>query len=493
MQKTNPPGNKLKSSDIKFLNFDNTNILKAVKCFNKARSKQPERDRGNIDINKLIIDPDWNQGIRYIEQQFDCHLMIRFYESKHNKKASFSTSINSNIKPNITISKSKGFQLHGMPIDIEIRNHGLDLDTPNDITLFGQSVVAAILHEIFHNIAYVLTLNNIIMNASLQTTMEVARGMKRGKDRRLLFSKYVDTLEDFSDIKINKKNKHILIKDLSVLSTFNNIEDISTYQNIINANNYSDIDKLIKAYEKRISEGKRKQNVKTAKNIINIIITACLGIIGHLLLDAFSIKGLAVYLLYGLTATAIGAETIHIKRDISFDNQIKERYENSIYQQEYYCDMFAAMYKLPVTLMTRISSKRAGKSYTANQIPDEKLNKLIELDRTLKIQTRQKYPSTYERNFAAVKVAKQLLSSDDIELDNSIKEYLQWIVDNYSKLLDTNIENDYNKTTFDPSIAEDLDKYLDTLINQNNIKITECFKYFSDNNNFINEGGMIYG
>lgn len=301
------PGNKLSSEDIKFLNFDNTNIIKAVDCFNKARAKQPERDKRNLDIKKLLSDPDWNKGVHYIEKQFDCHLMVRFF-SKKNTSPNAGTNIVPNVKPNITISKSKGFQLHGMPIDIYIMNHGIDVDAPNDISLFGQATVAIFLHEIFHNIAYVFTLNNLIMNSTLKTTIDLARGMKRGKDRRLLFSKYVDTLDDFYGIKITKFNKRIIVKNLSLLSTMNSKDDIETYHNIIKSNNYSDIDKLIKTYEKRIANEKHKHTKKVAKDIGGVILITAIGVIVKLTMSAFSVKGLASYLFYGLMATIIGGK-----------------------------------------------------------------------------------------------------------------------------------------------------------------------------------------
>lgn len=152
--------------------------------------------------------------------------------------------------------------------------------------------------------------------------------------------------------------------------------------------------------------------------------------------------------------------------------------------------MFAAMYKLPITIMVSLNNKRTSKQYTANQIPDDKLNKLIKLEKIFYTQKMSKYPTIYERNFASVKVAKQLLESD-VDIDTATKEYLQWIVNNFSKLINTDIEAIYNQTTFDPNIAEDLDKYLDTLINQNDVKITECFKYLFNDNNLIPKGEIV--
>jgi hypothetical protein len=83
-----------------------------------------------------------------------------------------------------------------------------------------------------------------------------------------------------------------------------------------------------------------------------------------------------------------------------------------------------------------------------------------------------KYPTISERNQAAVKYAKKTLDSK-VKLDPAIKKYLEWIVSNYSKTLDMDIDEVYSKGTFDPKTAEDLDKHIEKLIGSANIHVTE--------------------
>jgi len=127
------------------------------------------------------------------------------------------------------------------------------------------------------------------------------------------------------------------------------------------------------------------------------------------------------------------------------------------------------MYKLPISFL--LGNPR-NRKWTSNQIDQEKLNKLAILEKQICEINYSIYPSLSERNFAAVKIAKNLLEIDK-DIDPSIKKYLEWIVNNHSNILNTDIEEIYNTTTFDPKTAEDLDNHLQTLISGNNITLTE--------------------
>ena len=84
------------------------------------------------------------------------------------------------------------------------------------------------------------------------------------------------------------------------------------------------------------------------------------------------------------------------------------------------------------------------------------------------------YPTMMERNYTGVRIAKNLLENGD-DLDPSIKKYCQWIVDNFSSTLDTDIGEIYNQNTFDPKTADDLDTHLQQLIDKNSIVLSESF------------------
>lgn len=136
--------------------------------------------------------------------------------------------------------------------------------------------------------------------------------------------------------------------------------------------------------------------------------------------------------------------------------------------EEHWCDMFAAAYNLPVTFFL-IGQPRTG---TSNSITTETLKRYNDLEREAMQLMMIKYPTINERNQSAVKYAKKTLDSK-VKLDPAIKKYMEWIVDNYSKTLDIDIDDTYSKGTFDPKTAEDLDKHIEKLIGSANIQVTE--------------------
>jgi hypothetical protein len=136
--------------------------------------------------------------------------------------------------------------------------------------------------------------------------------------------------------------------------------------------------------------------------------------------------------------------------------------------EEHWCDMFAACYNLPVTFFM-VGKPRTG---AANDYALETLKRYDELERESRQLMLIKYPTISERNQAAVKYAKKTLDSK-AKLDPAIKKYLEWIVSNYSKTLDMDIDEIYSKGTFDPKTAEDLDGHIEKLIGSANINVTE--------------------
>lgn len=156
-----------------------------------------------------------------------------------------------------------------------------------------------------------------------------------------------------------------------------------------------------------------------------------------------------------------------------------KKYGSSKLYEEFYCDLFAGMYKLPVFFFMGPSDKK----YVANDFSDEKLKEITKLEIACQKAFFSKYPSVSERNLAGVKIAQELLKQKDLEPE--VKKYCQWIVDNFSSLRKTDIDTIYNKTTFNPKEAEDLDKHLEDLIKDNNITLTESFQQWIDTNDEI--------
>jgi hypothetical protein len=126
------------------------------------------------------------------------------------------------------------------------------------------------------------------------------------------------------------------------------------------------------------------------------------------------------------------------------------------------------MYNLPTTFFI---------GYGVNEISPsdmtvEQLKKWNNLEREAMALRMGHYPTTLERCHSAVKYAKKTLDSG-VQLDPSIKKYLEWVVETFSGTLELDIDTIYNKATFDPKTAEDLDLHIDHLINRGNIQVTE--------------------
>ena len=458
---------KVHTSDIKYMKFDNTGILKAVDYFNEARDNQENAKQMNLD--EFFNDPSFEKGIDSLNKQFNCRINLRMIKTKPGKYENVGTPIYANeLKKKLTISKSKGFQLGGLPIDIIVYNHYFENASPNDTKLFGQRMVSIICHEIFHNISSVLRRNNAVAGMSLTMTLDIAAAAKTPMEKRKIITNYVDTLDEMSNNKlINKIAKKKLIKQLSALTV---VEHNSKAMSNVNDNDEY-IDDIIKKYKKAI---KKYNYGGKSKYIFPAVITAgsILGAIfgpGNMALS-IGIGGVCAGLSIGASMAAIDFELI----------EMTKKYSNSKLYEEYYCDLFASMYKLPMFFFIGIKSKDKR---TANEFSEGKLAELAKLETTLSKAVYSSYPSDMERTYAGVKVAKELLKEKDLE--PQLKKYCQWIVDNFSKVEKINIDTIYNKATFNPKEAENLDKHLEDLIGDNNIALTESFKMWINSNDEI--------
>lgn len=479
MESEDSSNNEIQLSDIKHLKFDNTYIIKAIAYFNAARAEQSNVRNGKMDLDKFINSPNYEKGITCLNKQFDCRINLHMFTTEKGVFENAGTSIYNDLKKNLTVSKSKGFQLGGLPIQVEVYNHYFENDSPKDIKLFGQTMVSTICHEIFHNIAYVMRKENVKVGMSLAMTLNVAAHTPSMKDRRIIITNYVNAISGMNgnDL-ITTINKKKLIKQLTTLATVqNNTPLISDMRKTIgknpkDADKY--IDTLIIRYKKAIKKEKqstvRKHIYPAIASGISLLAGVCItGPSNAVLKKTLFALGIAGGLgtLFSATGDAITKATA------------KKAYNETQMFEEYYCDLFAAMYKLPKFFFVGASRFK----YVSNDFKDEKVAELAKLEKEFHQIMYDSYPTDIERTHAGVKIAKKLLNEKD--LDPSIKNYCEWIVENFSNVNKANIEEIYNKTTFDPKEADDLDKHLQNLIVDNNIVLTESFKtWLLDNSIF---------
>lgn len=445
---------KVKTTDIKYMKFDNKNILKAVDYFNTARENQENSNK--LNLKEFFNDPNFDKAVDCLNKQFDCRINLRMIETKPGNYENAATQIYREIKKNLTISKSKGFQLGGAPIEIFVYNHYLESSSPNDIELFGQTMVSTICHEIFHNIASVIRYNNAQAGMSLTMTLSLAAAAKTPKDKRTIITNYVDTLDELSGNKfIDKAAKKKLIKQLIAVSVIENNEDAA--KAVGNSDKY--INDLIKKY-KKIAYA----NSPSAKRYIFPTIMTAAGVLCIVLGPSAAIGG-------GIAASALGGMWIMSRGAIDLALiDVANKYGSAKLYEEYFCDLFAGMYKLPKFFFVGPSKNK----YVANDFSTEQLKELAKAEAQCHKALFTRYPTALERSHAGVTIAKQLLEQKDLE--PQVKKYCQWVVDNFSSVHNTDIKTIYNKTTFDPKEAENLDKHLEDLIKDNNITLTESFQ-----------------
>lgn len=454
---------KPSSADINHMKFDNTNILKAIKFLNIARAEQKEAKKGKFNIEQFINSPNYQKAVDCLNKQFDARLNIRFFSFKNAGNAAY-TSIYNDIKTHLTLSKSKGFQLNGLPIDIFVINTALDEDAPDDISLFGQSVVSVICHEIFHNIMAVLKTKQTQFTASLAATMALAEDVPSAKNRRKLITNFVDSLDEIEGHKLNPISRRALVKHLTYLSTISHDEKATAeYKKAISsANTIKTIDDQIERYSKILS--KMKRDLYGPKRYVAPVL-----FLGAATFAMIAGPVEAIWVTGALFSSAVGAMAgTAIVQGIQIETVNK--FKNGQYKnlEEHWCDMFAGMYNLPVSFFLVGSPRK----FTPKDVSLEQLKKMDELEREIQQMQLTKYPTINERNQSAVKIAKKALEGKD-KLDPSIKKYLEWIVDNYSKTMEMDIDTIYTKGTFDPKTAEDLDKHIENLIGKAKINITE--------------------
>ena len=460
-------GKKISSEDIKYMKFDNSNIVKAVKFFNDARASQSEGVE-KLDTKKFLNDPSFKKGVQCLNQQFDCNINVRFFADKSGYE-NVATPLMRDIKRNLTISKSKGFQLNGQPISIYVYNRFFESNNSNS-KLFGQTMVSIFLHEIFHNISLVMREESARMAMSLVTALNAAGSTDDPKKKRIIMQNYVDSIDAVSKNKlIDKVAKKKMVKQLVALSMVEDKESATkklaaNAKRTENADAY--IDSLIKKYKKSV----KNTSAPGAKHYITWSLIAAGGIIAALMTEGAAFAVIGGVGIAGLLST--------LTLSMAYMEAISQ-YSSAKLYEEYYCDLFASMYQLPVTFFVGSSKEK----YTPNEFKTEKLNELAKLEMELHKNVFSSYPTPLERCHASVRTAKTLLQQKD--LDPEVKKYCKWIVDNFSDLHKTNINTIYNSTTFSPEEAENLDKHLTDLIDKNNITLTESFIQYLNSDEVI--------
>ena len=485
-------------SEIKHMKFDNTQIFKAVDCFNKARAAQGEvKNPEDLNMDKFISDPNYNEAIKCLEKQFDCHIALKWIHATKDESSAFTTVFATEYRDKLTVSKSKGFQLHGAPLHIYVLEDGISSLIAKEQNLFGQGVCSILLHEIFHNIAGMIRYQTGEMITTLNLAIEAATDTRDPKTRRTIVERYVDTLNAQFKGKLNRMQRRMIMKNMISMITIQSDEklamqyhtaarsDVSEEVNSTTGEKYDKhADDAVKNYTKMLNKSIKKYDLSNPRKKTGGIIATCVGMLIMIGGTVASFGSLGLGAALSILGGSVAGGGIDYLVAINRYKKIAQKYKNSKEMEEYYADLLSATYQLPQRFFIGAITK-----YVMNDISQETLAEYVKVEKCMyESIVMSQYPTPSERTHAGVIVAKKLLENKG--LNPAVKEYCEWIVKNNDKILNSGIDEDYNSHTYDPNEARELDKHIQSLIKNNNITATEsAINYFLSDDDCDLEGG----
>lgn len=493
---------KVDPSSLKYMRFDNKHIINAVRYINDWVEDNcgGSNNLGTVKFDKLYKSREFKDAIDELCEQFDASIVVHYrdYQGAFNVYTSMTEERFYKLK-NVEISKSKGFQFNNNKIDIHIEGANTIRDFSADrVELVGQTIISILLHEIFHNAMWVWKSQEVEFNTTMTLSLQLAMAQKNPKKRRKIIENFVGYIDSFYGCKLTPIKRKVIVKRLTLVTGLGNQKGgLEAFKNKFkkaaakeqqadgNAKIDNDIKELIAMYENHMrSEEKRlsKKSILT-KTIVGAVLFA-FGLSINLredvneksVMGTFGALSLMVGGLVGLSGlcTAFEAWIMGILRNA---------YENEQDLEEMWCDMFAAMYKLPVTF--KVMTRR--KSYTPDKVSKEVMEDFNRVNIQLHKFIMDCHPSDSERNYQAVSIANNLLK-DRKMLDPEVVKYLEWLVEAYKKTGDQHeIRDIYNKSVFNPSEADDLDKHLEHLAKMTGAPVTEFTAYDVCDWNIISE------
>lgn len=482
--------------DIKYMRFDNSGIVKAIKCFNEMRKNQPDVKEDNLlDYKKIINDPKFKEGIDALSEQFDCNLRITL-ENTTDMIGYTMTDRYANPRHKVTISKKSGFKLNGYRIYVTLSMGLFQFASPKEENKFGQMLVSVLLHEIFHNITTLLMWDNAAWIGSYMATITRAIQTKSPKVKKILIQKYIENMENVSGRKMNKIKKLTLQKQLFALCSAKQIQkafdSAKSIKKKVESSTVSggtesksadaSAEALIDNLNKVIPDLKDQYRTKPGK-VAGAIISWALWITG-------SIAGSFAYTMGAITLgpvmffVILGAVHSSFKTlDAAYPAMLRkmaEQFKSGKDLEEQFADAFAAMYKLPVVFHFAPSEDFTQK-YKYNELSTKNLDKLVSLFKEFGTLVMDVHPTDYQRASQAIKAAKQILDEGGKYIDPTQKKYLEWLVNGFDSIEDTSVDDvvQGESPVFDPEATADLNKHLENLIQhgRKNINITESCNF----------------
>jgi hypothetical protein len=465
---------------LKYMRFDNSGIVNAIKFINKAREAQSDiKEDRLLDAQKLRFDPNWNRAIEELERQFDCHIDLSVIDDEDIVGYTTANRVDP-VHEKVTISKKYGFKLNGFRMRIVVSNGMFRFTASKDPKLFGQHVISILLHEIFHNICTMLMWDNAAWVTAYTATINAAIAADSAKMKRTILTRYINTLEKQSGNKISKIKKKAMITRLMFITSYKPLKNaVKLVKNLKKSVKAKDVPKdtsVADAYAKDyINKAEQAiQNVEDSyKSRPGSIISAILISVATAIGFVFKAT-LPLAFFIGIPASIIAIA------DAAWPGISKREYKafmNSKDLEEQFADAFAAMYKLPVTFFFVVGAHDEYK-FAFNDLDPKILDELVKVMYKFSNLTMDPHPTDFQRTSQAIKACEDILKTN-INTSSEQAKYLKWLVDNFSNIKQTSVDDVKDDPTFDPKMTADLDAHLDNLIQhgRKNINIVESFEY----------------
>ena len=466
---------------LNYLSFDNSRILKAIKKFREAfdaidfagtafdsyknalesgtlgSSSEYEYDKVYPKslikkITKDVSDPHgpFIQGFNELGAQFQCSFDLTI-SSLDGTGTFFMAGIKYS---RISISKSKGFQLDNMRINLALNMEQiLDL-MPANRKVWAQAFIGIILHEIYHNIAHAINVRTKGVHNIIKSTFgkEIDQNSDAGTIRSKIrdFIRKVKDLLNINDREFDEKRTENRLYVVAKIKN-NGAALKKFYEDVKNNADKTDSEEELDQYIREL------QTLKGALIVGKIVAVIVVGVI----IVGFGAVDIAAGVAVG--GITIGAFVL----SLLMSTLAKFNGTGIGFREEYYCDMFAAMYKLPVHLASYKRLIQLNKKYGG------KVSKARKLENDAHRLFKDEHPATFNRALASYKAAKTILNSGE-ELPQDIKDYLQYIVDLHDGITDIKSPKDkYQDRITAPEAPENLQAVLDRFVKKTGVQVNE--------------------
>jgi hypothetical protein len=315
-----------------------------------------------------------------------------------------------------------------------------------------------LLHEIYHNIVHCVDVRNRNLNNDIKKTFGNIKEEESKKSVDSKTNSFISRFKAAFSIKDMEFNEERTRNRFYVLAKIkDNPNAMKQFDNDVREN--SDRTQDESELDDYINKLKMIKNMTGFRKTVRLIATGC----SILLAGLGFVFGSTLMTATGIIYVAIIALSMLIKKVLSL-------FSVSVgVQEEYFCDLFAAMYNLPIHMT---SYKR---QIQLNKMNADKVKKIHKMHSKISDNVNDVHPMTFDREVVSYQTAKRILDSGK-HVKPEIKRYLKYIVNQHEGIEDIEGTHSHRqKKQLNPEAAKDLQKTVDDFVRQTGVAVTESF------------------